>query len=344
VPPSFRDLVDQFLTASRTFEFETEAFVTMKHDRDLVTGFDTRLARIAESYGYFTALSFETQGINDAGSDVSVRYRDLGVDPDGPHRVLGFQLKSHVELTVKDVVSTIKAQRDDAFRKIPDLAHYYIVLCGFEQQLKKRFNAVRAEFLHAPRTTVVSPVQALRFLRYELYQIDSRVKRGMDESDIVLREMRQSLDGLSDTAKVLVCSMAARVISYGSTTIDIGDLASGPVGRAYQRVIEEAQRNEARVAQARAEAEMYDRGDEIDEREDDGDLEIASLDPATAIAVDLEQLEGDFVEQSHNGNQLSLLLAPAAAVLAVASDAVVRYGYTGEGVVPYLLDLAGVEA
>src|SRR5690349_998345 len=121
VPPSYRDLVDQLLTGSRTFEFETEAFVAMKHDRDLIPGVDTRLARIAEAYGYFTALSFETQGINDNGSDVSVRYRDLGVQEDTSYRVLGFQLKSHKELTDKNVVATIKAQRDDAFRKIPEL-------------------------------------------------------------------------------------------------------------------------------------------------------------------------------------------------------------------------------
>ena len=99
---SFRDLVDQFLTGRRTLEYETERFELMRHDRDLVTQVDNQLARIAAAYGYFTALSFETQGINDNGSDVSVRFRDLATEEDAPTRVLGFQIKSHLELTNPD--------------------------------------------------------------------------------------------------------------------------------------------------------------------------------------------------------------------------------------------------
>jgi hypothetical protein len=216
VPFSFRDLVDQFLTSRRTFEFETSAFTTMLHDKHLVAKVQNQLTQIAEAYGYFTALVFETQGINDNGSDVSVRFRDLGTESDGPSRVLAYQIKSHAELAQKDVVQKIKAQRDDAFRKIPELAHYYVLLCGDELKLKRRLNAIRAEFLKAERTTVVSPSQALRFIRYEEYQIDAQVKRLMDESDSVLREMVADLSLLSDTAKALVCYLACQLLSHGT--------------------------------------------------------------------------------------------------------------------------------
>src|SRR5665213_95072 len=338
---TFRDIVEQFLTRRSAYEYETEEFVSLQHDRDLVTGIDQQLDRIASAYGYFTALSFETQGINDNGSDVSVRYRDLGTDGEAPTRVLGFQIKSHSELTNADTVAKIKAQRDDAFRKIPDLEHYYILLCGYEKKLKKRFNAIRAEFLKAERTTVVSPTNVLPFLRYESFQIDAQVKRVMDETDVVLKAMRQSLDMSTDTAKALACYLCAHLLATGSPTTPIVDLREGFVGNLYDRVIAAARDRKERLETAR---EIYDLGDEIDEfEEEEGSLSISSLDSDTALASDIEQLNREVAEQSANGGSLTLMVAAATAVVAVAADAMVRYGYSHKEVVPYLLDLAGVD-
>lgn len=346
MPFSFGDLVNQFLTSRRVLEYQTEEFVTLQHDRDLVTGTNNQLSRIAESYGYFTALTFETQGINDNGSDVSVRYRNLGADEDAPTRVLGFQIKSHVELASPDTLAKLKAQRDDAFRKIPDLAHYYILLCGHERKLKKRLNAIRAEFLKADRTTVVSPVHVLRFLWYKSFQVDAQVKRLMEESDVVLKEMYKSLETSSDTAKALVCYLAANLLSSGTPTVAVSDLRDGILGRLYRSVVEAARERERTVEEARKTAEAYhDLGDEIDSfyEDDDGNLAIVNLDPETALAIDIEQLSGEFTEQSPDGSSVTLMINAAAPVIAVAADAMVRYGYGQAEVVPYLLDLAGVE-
>jgi hypothetical protein len=341
-------LVDQFLTGQRVFEYETGEFVSMKHDRELVPGLDTRLARVAQAYGYFTALSFETQGLNDNGSDVSVVYRDVGSNDNAQREVLGFQIKSHTELASKAIVAIIKAQRDDAFRKIPDLAHYYIVLCAYELPLKKRLNAIRAEFLNAHRTTVVSPTQALKFLRLEMFQIDATVKRVLDDSDVVLREMREDLEPLTDTAKALVCFLSATVVGTGTLDIDLRELQSGALARFYERVIDAADSLATRVENARDLVAAFDLGDEVDEIDDladvpDSTLRIIGMDVETAFAVDLEHLEGDFLLQSSTGTSVTLLLPAARSIVAVAADAMVRYGYSTEELTPYLLAIAGVE-
>jgi hypothetical protein len=74
-----------------------------------------------------------------------------------------------------------------------------------------------------------------------------------------------------------------------------------------------------------------------------GTLTISSLDAKTALAVDLEVLSREFIEQSQPGESISLRVPSATTVIAVAADATVRYGYTIEDTVLYLLDLAGVE-
>lgn len=346
MPFSIRELIEQFLTSRRVYAYETEAFVRMKHDHDLVAGTDIQLSRIAEAYGFFTALTFETQGLNDNGSDVSIRYRDLGSDEDAPAQILGFQIKSHVELAASDVMAKLKAQRDDAFRKIPNLTHYYILLCADENGLKTRLNAIRAEFLGAERTTVVSPTQALPFLRYEPFQVNAQVKRMMDKNDRVLTAMRESLDMPSDTAKAVACYLSAHLLFAGTPTVAVSELRGGLLGQLYNRIVDAARERERRQQEARkADEEAYNLGDEIDyfEDEDQSTLKILSLDSETALADDIEQLEREFVEQSSDGNSLTLMNPAAAPVIAVASDAMVRYDYGLEDVVPYLLDLAGVE-
>ncbi len=345
---SFQELLEQFLTARRAYEFETVEFVARRHNDDLVPGLDRLLSQIASSYGYFTALSFETQGINDNGSDVTVRFRDLGSDPDALHRVLGFQIKSHTELLDKGIVSTIKAQRDDAFRKIPDLAHYYIVLCADEVTLKKRLNAVRAEFINADRTTVISPVQALRFYHYEPFHIDGQVKRLVDEKDVVLREFQAALvDIPTDTAKALVCFLTAILLSDGTPSVTVRDVLHGPLGVVYGRLIEAAIAQEKRLVVARGTAdELYDlEGDVFDDQgaHDVATLIIPSLDADTALAIDIAHIEGDFSQQSHDGEYLSLMVKSVTPIIAVAAEAIVRYDYSLNDLIPYLLDVAGLD-
>jgi len=346
MPPSFRDLVDQFVTVRSVFEFETADFQRMKHDRDLVSGIRSRLARVAQAYGYFTALTHETQGINDNGSDVSVVYKHLGADGEAPRRVLGFQIKSHIELTTDDAMGKLKAQRDDALRKIPNLEHYYILLCGDETKLKKRLNAIRSEFLNAERTTVVSPVYALRLLRLEEFQIDAQVKRLMDDQDVVLRSMRDALESLEDTGKALVASLCANLVTTGDASMKLSELKSGSVARLYDRVIAVAKaREEAREADRERTQRVYDLGDEVEEYDDSDDytLRITRLDRDDLFASDIDSIVGDLAEQSGDGEVLTLQINAAAPVVAVAADAMVRYGYNEDQLLPYLLDLAGVD-
>lgn len=339
---SYRELLEQFLTARRTSASDTGAFIAMKHDRDLVPGMQERLTRISEAYGFFTALSYETQGITDNGADVSVRFRELHAAADSAHAVIGFQIKSHEELKDAAAVAKLKAQRDDAFRKIPGLAHYYIVLCAAEGALKKRLNAIRSEFLGASQTTVVDPAQALRFYRRTLLQIDSQVKVLMDESDKVLLLLRRELDTGSATTKALVCSLVARFVLTGDLDVPVANLMEGALKHQYDIAVLEAERTQAHVA---AMEESYNLGDEVDEGEDlpsglthllDGGLENGS-----ALAADLSNVEGDFIEQSPDGQTVRLLLNRLPAAIAVAADAVVRFDYTANEVVEYLLDLAG---
>ena len=346
---TFQELVAQFLTTRRAYEFETVEFVTRRHDADLVPNLDRLLAHIASSYGYFTALSYETQGINDNGSDVTVRYRELGTESDDPPRVLGFQVKSHIELTEKSAMSVIKAQRDDAFRKIPGLTHYYIVLCADEGPLRKRLNAIRAEFANVDRTTVISPVQALRFYRYEAFQIDGQVKRLVDDKDVVLREFQKVLAGIgSDSAKALLCFLAVNLLVRGTPQLRVREILQGPLGSVYRKLIDAAIAQEERLEKLRETAnKLYELEGEVfdddGEDEDPETLAIPSFDPANALAFDIEHLEGTFLEHSHDGEHVSLLVPAIAPVVAVAAEALVRYEYPENELVPYLLDIAGVD-
>lgn len=150
------------------------------------------------------------------------------------------------------------------------------------------------------------------------------------------------------SAKGLLCYLAANLLLRGSASVRVGDILEGPLGSVYRKLIAAAEAQEERLDRAREAARNMDdlEGEDFDDEDGQRDiltLAISSFDAPTALAFDIEHLEGTFSEQSHDGAYISILISPSVPVIALAAESIVRYDYTESDLVPYLLDIAGVE-
>ena len=107
--------------------------------------------------------------------------------------VVGFQIKSYDDCVRPDLLRELKAQRDDSFRKVQGLNHYYIVMSTDEVAHKNLIRRVEAEFRTPERTTVIEPTFAFGFLGLGARRIDALVARTMESGDLVYKKAVEAL-------------------------------------------------------------------------------------------------------------------------------------------------------
>src|SRR5262245_17964134 len=216
------NIVDQFLRFNRTLVVETREFRDLKHNEDLCPRFQAQLESVLNAVGLYEPIVYDTQGILDHGADVVVRIRDERRGDEEPSELIGLQIKSYDDFKSKDLFQLLKAQRDDAFRKIIGLSWYYIVLCTDEAKDKNTIRNIEAEFKTADRTIVIEPTYALNFIRMSDRKIQGIVTRLEQADDIVFRKALKALALDSPTAAILAVFLGTIVSERGPHVI--GDI------------------------------------------------------------------------------------------------------------------------
>jgi hypothetical protein len=135
-------------------------FRDWRHNADILPEVQVQLEAVLDARGKFESIVYDTQGIHDAGSDIVLRYRVS----DKPDDYVGFQVKSFGDLSKKGYLQEPKAQRDDSFRNISRLQHYFLLVCTDGIAHKNRIREIAAAFRSADRTEVIEPAFAFSSL------------------------------------------------------------------------------------------------------------------------------------------------------------------------------------
>ncbi|MGB2713513.1 MAG: hypothetical protein WBC51_04995 [Vicinamibacterales bacterium] len=328
--------VDHFLRLHRTLIIETREFRDLRHNDDLCPRFQLQLEAVLRAVGQFEPVVYDTQGLIDHGADIVVRIRHQErLDQEAPE-LLGFQIKSFEDFRRSDLFRALKAQRDDALRKIPYLAGYYIVLCTDEDRDKDAIRNIEAEFRGAERTIVIEPTYSLNFLRLPDRRIQGLVTRMMQSQDFVFREAVKTIELSTPTAGLLAVYLAT-LAAEGRHDISVYDLKhQGRLRDLYESALE-TRRNAAERYKEPAPTDETDRflGREPTlyrpptEQELKRMAEVFYDDFEDALAFDLEQLDMNLIDIAAVSGRITVRPEEMLALTALLTDAKVRYGLAG---------------
>ena len=237
--------------------------------------------------------------------------------------MIGFQIKGTEDLLQDDYLQKLKAQHDESSR-IKGLQQYYIVVCVDEAGHKKRLRSIAGDFKNAQHTRVIEPTFADYFLLLNQERIDAYIRRTLTQGDIVLKKALEVVDFTSPMTGALLVYLTVRFYIESAGPVDIATVTgSGTLRSLHENLLR------------KWEVEYYDSGaedliefDELSEIQTDFD---------TQIQCDLEILsDGPIVV---DGDLITVRFEQVAPLVALATDALVRYEYPPESVMPYLLDL-----
>jgi hypothetical protein len=298
--------------------------------------FQLQIESVLRAVGQFEPVVYDTQGLLDQGADIAVRIRHQDRLDHEPSELLGFQIKSFSDFRTKDLFRVLKAQRDDAFRKITNLATYYIILCTDEALHKDVIRNIEAEFKDAPRTVVIEPTFSLNFLRLNSRRIEGMVTRMMQAEDYVFREALKAIDLSTPTAAILAIYLAARA-SEGEAEISFYDLKEQVRLRDLYSTTLETRKVTAKQFKKQIQTDESERflGRQPKLRQPPSEAEIARMAEAfydtfdEALAFDLDLLDMDLIDVSAGSGRIAVRMDAMLPLVALLTDAKVRYGLEG---------------
>lgn len=366
MPESIQDTLKRLLRYQRSPTLVTQTLRTWKHNADILPRIQAQLEVLLEAHGKFEPVVYDTQGIHDDGVDIVLRYRPKYSNQ--PPELIGFQVKSFDDLKKKSYMQELKAQHDDAFRKVLRLRYLFIVLCTDSKAHKEKVRSIMAEFRSADRTEVIDPEFAFTFLHHPRTRIEAHVKRVMEAEDLVFRLALESVDLPSPSARALIVFLAVRFALIGSREFAVDNLLAEPALRYIYEELCERQAALLAMATGGGSVDEEDGSEELDlesdyeetlsdgEEEDDEESpwedeeyweeesqdglleEIDAFEPQ--LARDLALLESDAID-SDSG---AVILRPGQMrpLNAVVMDALARYEYDEEHLLAYMFSLFGV--
>lgn len=343
---SVHDSVTRLLRYQRAPARATRVLRTWKHNADLLPRLQAQLEMLLEAYGRFEPIVYDTQGIRDDGTDLVLRYRPEMSDRDA--ELIGFQVKSFDDLSKKHYMQELKAQRDDSFRKVVGLRHYFLVLCTDVEAHKDRVRSIMAEFRSAERTEVIDPAFAYTFLHHPRTRVEALVKRVMEAEDYVFRLALESVELPSPSARALAVFLVVRFVLTGSRTFTVEQLMREPGLRVVYDdlrtqqalLLEHAGQVPSRPGAGGGVLGEDDEDAGVWEELDEEPIPIADYE--TQLAEDLETLDASVVELSATTDAGSLRPEQIRALIAVVADAVARYEYDEDHLASYMFSLLGV--
>ena len=291
-----------------------------------------------EAYGRFEPVVYDCQGINDSGSDVTVRVNPQSKDP----QLICFQVKSFDDLTKPTYLQELKAQRDDSFRKVRGLLHYFIILCTDAVKHREKIRSVAAEFRSAERTEVIEPGYAYTFLNLPKTRIEALVTRVMEAEDYVFQLALRNLDVASPSAKALGVFMIVKFTLTGNIRFTSNQLLQEPLLRSIYKELRERQASlldETQIEELSCEDAHDSDGNDPEDFWAEKPLQLADFEDQ--LTADIDLLE-NLIETDTVSDGLVLRNNEALALTALATDALVRYNYAEEELISYMFNLVGV--
>jgi hypothetical protein len=323
----------------------------MKHNADLCPRIGLQIEAVLNAFGRFEPIVYDTQGFLDDGVDLAVRVeRERPESGDTPH-VVGFQIKSYDDFRRKGMLRDLKAQHDDARRKVLGLREHFILLCTDEHEHKEAIRTVEAEFRSAPDTFIIEPTFAHRFMTMPPRRVQGLIGRAMQAEDVVFRRALETVDLGRVSAGVLAVYVAAKVLD-GAHDVAIDDLVRDPtVTQAYAELREAIERGQELALEGGTGATLQalDGDDEEDAYEEEErlrlleeELAISRLTAEDLVAHDLELLDTRLVDVDSTAASLSVRSKDIMPLVALLADARVRYNLLTTDVVSYGLNALGL--
>ena len=326
---SLQDSITRLLRYQRVPARATKLFRSWKHNSDILPKLQTQLEMVLDAYGKFEPVVYDTQGPRDDGSDVVLRYRPR--DSPDTFELICFQVKSFDDLAKTGYMQELKAQRDDSFRKVGGMRHYFLILCTDSEAHKDRVRNIMAEFRSADRTEVIEPGFAYTFLHHPKTRVEALIKRAMEEEDYVFQLARTSLELESPSARALAIFIVVRSAFTAASRFTIDELLGDPGLRSIYE--------DLRVQQAALLDQSLERNLEHDS-EDYPPVQIEDFEDQ--VAADLELLETDVVELEPASQGVELRLDRVRALNAVVMDALARYEHNEAQLMSYMFTLMSV--
>jgi len=350
-------LLDFMLRRERSLVIETEAFRSMKHNADLCPRVRSQIETVLKAFGRFEPIVYDTQGFGDDGVDLVVRVeRERQETADAP-QVVGLQVKSYEDFRRKGMLRELKAQHDDARRKVQGLKEHFILLCTDEDEHKDAIRTIEAEFRSAPDTFIIEPTFAYGFLTMPTRRIEGLVGRAMQSEDIVFRRALETVDVGHASAGILAVYVAGQVLG-GILRVGIEELIKAPaISGAYAELREainkryvafESHQTSALVVPIHPDDDDGD-DDEDDDYEDydeqrraENELLISDLTAEDLIAHDLEVLDTKLIDIDPTSATVVPRLDDIMPIVALLADAQVRYEMRSADLVSYGLHALGL--
>jgi hypothetical protein len=321
----------------------TDQFRAWKHNRDILPKLQQQLEAILNAYGKFQPIVYDTQGIRDDGVDIALSYFPEGNSDQ--KQIIGFQAKSFDDLKPSNYLQSIKAQHDDAFRKVKELRYYFVLLCTDAKMHKDKVRAIEGEYRSDARTEIIEPEFAYTFLHHPKTRIDSLIKRVFESDDIVFREALDSLDQTSPSARALAIFLAVKYTITGETAYPTESLFGEAIlRRIYERLRIRQEELLDATRQAAIERDNVRENGEVPEDEDenyDDPPQVAEF--TQQVAEDLELLKGDMVDTGSNSSSKVYFRGPQQLpLIAVIADARARYRHSDAELTEYMFSVMGV--
>lgn len=200
----------------------TREFRSWKHNSDILPKLQSQLEMVLEAYGKFQPIVYDTQGINDDGVDIALPYWPEGNSDQ--KSVIGFQVKSFDDLAKADYLRSVKAQHDDAYRKVSGLSYYFVLLCTDATLHKDKIRQIESEYRSDSSTEIVEPQYAYTFLHHPKTRVEALIKRVFEAEDLVFKRALETLDQTSPTARALAIFLTVKYTLTGHISYSSGSL------------------------------------------------------------------------------------------------------------------------
>ena len=227
-------VIYDLLYAGGTAFRETSYFKDLKHNADLVPLFNNKFNDIIGHFERYRKVSYDIQGIRDAGIDVLVKY-----EYENDFRLIGIQVKSYGELNSKDWLSKLKAQIVDVqgHYEATRLQDFYLVFCTDLSEHKDKIRNATADLAKLNNFVIhiVDPHQALYFLRISDCAVSAYIKRKLSLDDPIVIDAQESLEGLSLAQSAMIIRAVALFIEQAKVEFELRDLIGNAfVDRVYK--------------------------------------------------------------------------------------------------------------
>lgn len=313
----------QAIFARRSSPSATRGFVIKRHNADLCPAVQGRVEDTISRVGRHMTITFDVQGLADAGTDVVCRLQH-----DAETRYIALQIKADDEAK-KGVYEKLKAQHHDTVSRYgEDLLDYYILLGWDQIHRADEVRRIANDFVKTPGVHVVEPAFAWNFL-YEMstVELEAVVRGHITQEDPILADARLMMPANPVEAALLIATVVQATDTSRGQRVTTSSLIESPV-----------------VMEAHALTHTLGIGPESDFPPGI----IAPADIATLLqspdgvldATDLEALDLDISEDG----RVSVDLHGHEPLLALAYEARARWNHEGSDLEQYLVSLIAESA